>query len=423
MKKRNKKIFLLIGILFVLIFTVLIYFIIKDKNTDLENLKKEKQLIEEISSHYNKYVVTNKETNIYNEKEEIAGKINVNIELTLKESQIDKNTKYFSLKDFEGYYIKYQDVEKIDSLSDVDNRYKNYIVFNENIVTNDKTSFYDKENNLTYEFNASYDLPIIIKDTDKYGIELNNRLLYVKSEDVKELKTSHNTDVNNASGLAILNYHAFYDETNNEEVKGCPTSICHSKAQFKTHLDYIKENNIFTVTMEETELYIDGKIRLPKSVLITIDDGGRTKHAVDMLTEYKMNATIFLITAWFNPDEFYKSDYIELHSHSHDLHNGGDCPGGQGGAIKCLDRETLLSDLKTSRELLNNTTAFCYPFYEFNNYSISVLKEAGFTMGFAGGIGNKMAKVGVDKFRIPRYAISKKTTIENIDNYFKQIKN
>ena len=423
MKKRNKKILLLIVMLFVLMIMILIYFIIKDKNINLENLKKEQQLIEEITNHYNEYVITNKKTDIYNAKEEIIGKINSNIELSLVETEINKNTKYFSLKDFEDSYIKYQDVDKIDSLSEVDSRYKNYILFNENIITKNITAFYDDNNNLVYEFNISYDLPIIIKNIDRYGVEFNNKLLYVKKDDVSEIKDNHNTDLNNASDLAILNYHAFYDENNIDEVKGCPTIICHSKAQFKTHLDYIKENNIFTVTMEETENYIDGKIRLPKSVLITIDDGGRTKHGVDMLTEYKMNATIFLVTSWFNPDEFYKSDYIELHSHSHNLHNGGDCPGGQGGAIKCLDKETLLNDLKKSRELLNNTTAFCYPFYEFNNYSISVLKEAGFTMAFAGGIGNKMAQVGVDKFRIPRYAISKKTTIENIDNYFKQIKN
>ncbi len=53
--------------------------------------------------------------------------------------------------------------DKIDKLSETDNRYKNYIVFNENIVTNDSTSFYDENDNLLYTFNKSYDLPIIIK--------------------------------------------------------------------------------------------------------------------------------------------------------------------------------------------------------------------------------------------------------------------
>ena len=425
-KKKTKKILVIcLFIILLSLILVLMYFNNEEKKERirLENIKKEKELIKEITSHYNEYVKTNKEVNIYNEKEEEIGKIASDIELSLEESLIDKDTKYFKIKDFENSYIKYQDVDTIENLSKVDTRYKNYIVFNQNIITNDKTSFYDINNNLVYQFNNSFKLPIIIKEIDKYGIEYNGRLLYVKKEDVKEIKDNHNTDLNNASGVAVLNYHAFYDETNAEEVRNCPTIICHSKKQFRQHLDYFKENNILTLTMNEMEMYIDGKINLPKSVLITIDDGGRTEHAVDMLTEYKMNATIFLVTAWFNPEEFYKSEYIELHSHSHNLHDGGDCPGGQVGAIKCFDRATLLEDLRTSRELLNNTTSFCFPFYEFNEYSISVLKEAGFTMAFIGERGDMLVKVGDDKFRLTRFVIHKGTTMYALDNYFNQIKN
>lgn len=429
-KRKKKRLVLIISLIVILLILIsgLIYFINEEEKEKirLENMRKrreEEALVTEINSHYNVYVKTNKEADIYNENEEIIGKIANNIEFSLEKLEINKDTKYFKIKDFENTYIKYQDVEMIETLSLLDARYKNYIVFNQNIVTNDKTVFYDSNNNLVYEFNKSFDLPIIIKDTDKYGIEYNGRLLYVKKEDVKEIKDNYNTDLNNASGVAVLNYHAFYDENNATEVANCPTSICHSKKQFKQHLDYFKENNIFTLTMNEMEMYVDGKVQLPKSVLITIDDGGRTEHAVDMLTEYKMNATIFLVTAWFDPEEFYKSEYIELHSHSHNLHNGGECPGGQGGAIKCLNRETLLEDLITSRELLNNTTAFCFPFYEFNEYSISVLKEAGFTMAFIGERGDMLVKVGDDKFRLTRFVIHKGTTMYALDNYFDKIKN
>ena len=83
--------------------------------------------------------------------------------------------------------------------------------------------------------------------------------------------------------------------------------------------------------------------------------------------------------------------------------------------------------MRQSREDLNGSTVFCYPFYEFNNYSISVLKEAGFTMAFMGQVptyyGYKLAEVGCDKFRIPRFVIVNYTTIEDIDNYFNEIKN
>ena len=75
---------------------------------------------------------------------------------SLKEIVINKDVKYFEIMDFPGYYINYQDVEKIDNLSPINKRYKNYIVFNENIITNNKTSFYDENNNLIYEFNKSF---------------------------------------------------------------------------------------------------------------------------------------------------------------------------------------------------------------------------------------------------------------------------
>ena len=67
---------------------------------------------------------------------------------------------------------------------------------------------------------------------------------------------------------------------------------------------------MLTLQMHEVEWYIDGKIQLPKSVLITIDDGPKTQVAVDLLTEYKMYATIFLITSWFDETTYYKTDYI-----------------------------------------------------------------------------------------------------------------
>ena len=427
LKKRAniKIIFIIIMSSILLSLTIILLYLNFESNKEQKELNKilqEKELINIITNHYNEIVKTNKEAFIYNDKEENIGKLNNNIEISLEEPTIDKNTKYFKIKDFDNSYIKYEDVDVIEKLTEVNNRYKNYIVFNENIITNDITTFYDENDNLVYEFNTSFDLPIIIKETDKYGVEFNNRLLYVKKDNVKETKYNYNTDLSNASGVAVLNYHAFYDENNSSERRDCVTSICHSKKQFKTHLDYLKEKSIFTLQMKEIEMYIDGKLQLPKSVLITIDDGPKTQHAIDLLTEYKMYATIFMITSWFDEETYYKTDYIEFHSHTHDLHDGGDCPGGQGGAIKCLNREILLEDLRKSREELNGTTAFCYPFYEYNEYSISVLKEAGFTMAFAGNYGDGLVKVGMDKFRLPRYVITTSTTIWGLDNYFNRIK-
>ena len=106
------------------------------------------------------------------------------------------------------------------------------------------------------------------------------------------------------------------------------------------------------------------------------------------------------------------------------MHNTGDCPNGQGGGIQCLSEEKIQEDLKTARDLLNQTTYFCYPFYEFNDYSIKMLKEAGFTMAFAGesSRSDNLIKVGGDKFRLPRFVIVDYTTLNDLKKYFNQMK-
>lgn len=278
-KRKKNKLIIIISIIIILLVGIgyIKYNYIQNNN----NLKKE-SLIKEINNHYNKFVKTNKETKLYNENNEVVGTIGNNVELSLDNENISDTTKYFKVITFDdSYYIKYQDVDKIDKLSEVSDRYKNYIVFNENIVTNDKTLFYDDNDNLIYSFNKSYNLPIIIKDTDKYGVEFNNRLLYVKKDDVKEINKNNNTDKKNSSGIPVLNYHFAYEEDN-----PCYEEICHSSKQIKEHFSYIKDNNFFTPTMNELEMYIDKKVQLPqKSVVITFDDGTRA----DVAKKYVMN--------------------------------------------------------------------------------------------------------------------------------------
>ena len=411
--KSNKKVLILIILLTIILLLIAGYLFVNSKD------KEEKV---NYYDYYNQYVITNKEAKIYvkeNDGYVESGVIGNSVELVLNEYN---DNEYFNIKDFDGkYYIYYEDVNKIDSLSEIDGRYKEYIVFNNNVNTSDVTNFYDEDGNLVYSLNEGYSLPIIIKDTDRYGVEFNNRLLYINGND-GEVIESNNTDKKNSSGVGVLNYHAFYDE--NDPNDKCPTVICHSKKQFKEQLDFLKDNDILTLKMKEIEMYIDGKIQLPRSALITIDDGGRDKIAVDMLTEYEMYGTIFLVTSWYDASTYYVSDYVELHSHTDDMHDQGDCPTGQGGGIQCLSEDVILNDLKLSREKLGGTTSIAYPFYEYNDYSIRLLKEAGFTMGFAGetSYGDNLVHVGSDKFRLRRFVIVTYTSINDLKKYFGQIK-
>lgn len=342
-----------------------------------------------------------------------SGKISKDVYLALDNKEND----YYKVTNLDKeYYVKGEGLVDSEIIT-YDNRYKNYIVFNQNIVSNDKLDLYDENDNLVFSLNGQYSLPIYIKDNGRYGIEFVDRILYVKTDSVNIID-NHNTDAINTKGIGTLNYHFFYDDSIAEERNDCNQIICASKTQFKEHLDYIKNNNFFTPTMKELEMYIDGKIQLPKSVVITIDDGWRVDLGIKMLEEYQLNATLFVITSWYDPQNF-KSPYLEIHSHSDSMHDGGVCPTGQGGGIQCLPKETILNDLKTSSDKIGGSTVFCYPFYEYNDYSISVLQEAGFTLAFAGesSHSDNLIKVGSNKYKLPRFVVVDYTTMTDFANY------
>ncbi len=342
-----------------------------------------------------------------------SGKVFKDVNLTLD----GKDDKYYKVIGLDkDYYVAGTGLKNAEPIT-YDTRYKNYIVFNSNIVINDTLDLYDENNNLTFSLNGDFSLPIYIKDDERYGVEFADRILYVKADSGKTIE-NHNTDAVNTKGIGTLNYHFFYDDSIAEERSDCNQEICASKTQFKEHLDYIKNNNFFTPTMKELEMYIDGKIQLPKSVVITIDDGWRVDLGIQMLEEYELNATLFVITSWYDPQSF-KSPYVEIHSHSDSMHDGGVCPTGQGGGIQCLPKETILNDLKTSSDKIGGSTVFCYPFYEYNDYSISVLQEAGFTLAFAGesSRSDNLIKVGSNKYKLPRFVVVDYTTMTDFANY------
>lgn len=421
-KSVKKKSFIYLGIFIVILGVVSAgyYYFNKESfnNTDLgEKIEEPKISLEEIKNYYSDYVklmngssLYIKEGDSYVEVSNIVGEIEVSLDASYE--VIDE---YFKVLNSD-YYVKYDSVSKIEGLSLVNNEYryyKNYIPYNENIVLNENSKLFVDDINY-YEVNGgSY--PIIIKDTDRYGIEFNNRLVYVNKSDVLEVIGSQNTTEVIADGVSVLNYHFVVSA---EEMKSCAQSICIREDKFDSQIKYLKDNNYYGVSMRDLELFIDGKIQLPRnSVGITIDDGWYVQRAITILERYQILGTLFLIGSLESPLA-YQSSYLELHSHGWSIHGGNDCPGkGWRGGLHCFDRERVLEDLRKSRESLNNTTYFCYPFYEVSTRGIDLLKEAGFTMAFAGQKSDSKTRVGTDKFRIPRYVIYGTTSMNTFISY------
>ncbi len=403
--------------LFIISILILTAFYISKKDEEKRKLeqkqatlKLEKQTIQKIKEAYATTIKTNKKANLYKkEKEKFIkiGTIKNEVELELEElKSITYQNKYLKIKNLD-YYISYQDIEKIESLTPINKDFENYIPFNESIVTN-KTKLY-KEDQLIFDIEENITAPILINESDKKYISFHGDLYYVKKEDIKEIIANEEPKKEIALEMAVLNYHFFYEDNNNN----CNQIICIRRSAFEKQMQYLTDNGYYTVTMKEFDRFLDKKIQLPKkSVLITVDDGALGSDTIlpQVLEKYNKRATLFLITSFFDYKKFTSSN-IELHSHSNNMHNQGVCPGGQGGGIKCLPEEKVLEDLQITKNLLKDPIAFAYPFYEYNSRAIELLKKAGFKVAFIGG--NKKAKPGINKMLVPRYAVVETTSLND----------
>ncbi len=363
--------------------------------------------LEKIKASYNEYVITNKECLLYDVNGNEIGNVTKGMYLVLDTISDNYDKEYFKLR-FSDLYIKYTDIVKTEEIKG-NNRYDNYIPFNRSAIINEKVKLYVDENTY-YVIDNEEKRPIIIDDEDKYYITFDNKLVYIYKNEcnvVEELNSSDEI----ANDVSVLNYHFVINIEAGEDKLCEPSSICHTDTQFDSHMKYISENGFYTITMKELEMFIDGKINLPKkSVAITIDDGWFVYRVIPILEKYNVMGTLFLIGS-LAPVSDYASDNLELHSHTWDLHNISECSEGRS-ALLCYDKNRLVEDLKKSRENLNNTTYFCYPFYEYNGHAIEALKEAGFTMALKGG--NSKVTKNVNKFKVPRYVIYNTTTVNGL---------
>lgn len=412
-----KKIIIVLIILISICIGVVLLIPSNKKDTSKTNTKKENIKIEEkidYTINYSDFVRVNKDTIIYDTNKKSIGKISINtiIELDNEYQIIDK---YYKIKNTD-YYINYEDVDPSEKEVFSNNEYKNYknyIVYNENIKTKNSYKIYLSDNTY-FEINNIDNYPIIIKDDNRYGVDFNNHLAYINKEDVQDVYENNNTELKHTNGIAVLNYHFTIDRTS-DEGKECLQDICMDQTQVEEEIKYLYDNNFYATSMEDFYLFVTGKAQLPeKSVLITIDDGWYVARMKTILEKYQKIGTLFLIGSLASPND-YQSEYIEIHSHSWDLHTPGKCNGSHGGGLLCLDENTILEDLKKSRESLNNTEVFCYPFYEYNNRAIELLKQAGFKMAFAEG--GRKAKVGDNLYLIPRYALNRYTSINTFKYY------
>ena len=413
-----KKLILFIVILILICSGFLFYK--RYRNTELLNNKKinEQKLIKDIKNHYSNIVITSKETDLYilnNKKYSKDSTISSKYILHLDE-MASKTDEYFKISDTD-YYIYYKDVNPYTEEIVQDTRYENFIPFNNNVVIPAKTKIWINEDNYLI-LNKETNEPMIIKNEDSYGFKYLNKLFYVSKDDANLIDNSNSSE-RTADKVLTLTYHFIYDP----DEGSCNQDICQTLEQFESHLKYLNDNNYFIMKLSELEMYLDGKINIPyNSIVLTIDDGYISRKAIDLLEKYETYATLFVITSYFKDFSVFESPYLDLQSHTNRMHEQWACSGmgEQGGGLLCTPEDEAVKDLQTSQEKLGGSDKvvyLSYPFFDFNDHAIEILKKAGFHMAFIGQWNTKgFSKPGTDKYKVPRLTVFSDTSVEVLKN-------
>lgn len=222
--------------------------------------------------------------------------------------------------------------------------------------------------------------------------------------------------------IPVLMYH---DIIMDEYYDNDPNGISYSA--FQKQLEYFKDNNYKTLTLDEFYEWIIHNKKIPKkSVLLTFDDGYYSFHYLvePLLEKYNMHASCFVIgastndeTPSFDPAKYgaigkdqilNHSSFVEYGSHSFGLHE--EINGVK--KVKTLTKKQLDEDVKK----MQNIYDFHYMVYPFNTDTkdlITVLKSNNYKLAFRGE--SEYASRKAKPYQIPRIGI------KNDFDEFKQI--
>ena len=211
-----------------------------------------------------------------------------------------------------------------------------------------------------------------------------------------------------ADFVPVLMYHFFYDENVDVPTKG---NNSHSIQSVEKQLQWLWENDYVTLTMDELYEWMNNGIEVPaKCVVITSDDGQDNFFELlqPLLHKYGFVATSFVITS-YRENIPYKLTLpnIELHSHTHNMHRGSAPAVGfptQWGIMQGISVDEGVEDLNISKEILDGSQYFAYPFGNFGGNSKEILAQAGFRMAFTTQYG--AVRRGYDLYELPRLRVS-----------------
>lgn len=182
-----------------------------------------------------------------------------------------------------------------------------------------------------------------------------------------------------AVSIPVLNYHSVGQATY--------SSLVLSPVKLEKQLEYLARDGYTPLSIDDFTLILEKrKLAPPKPVLLTFDDGYSDNYtlAMPLLRRYHFPAVAFISPGMIGTPGYLTWDQVkELHKSSWDI-----LPHGMTHPhLPMLSAAKQKIQIVESRRLIeerlgSKADVFCYPYGEFNNDTLAILKEAGFRYAF-----------------------------------------
>lgn len=203
----------------------------------------------------------------------------------------------------------------------------------------------------------------------------------------------------NNKGVVVLTYHHIDDNEN-----GASISVRH----FTEHMKMLKDNGYSVITMNQFQMYLEGRLKLPpRSVVITFDDGYESNYtkAYPIMKQYGFVGTVFIVVSsteepntkniphlsWEQLLELQRTGWT-IGSHTYNLHY---TISGKSALTTLKENETfsqyrarVKNDLQYSVDLLEKRlnvhhNILAFPYGSFNETVLNVGREVGIEYFFS----------------------------------------
>ena len=203
-----------------------------------------------------------------------------------------------------------------------------------------------------------------------------------------------------AVGVPVLNYHRIDS--------GIRHSLVVPPDEFKKQMQYLHDEGYHTITLDELYEYVTKGTELPdKPVLITFDDGyiDNYQHAMPILKEYNMKATLFMITGSIGENRFVNLEQLkEMQANGIDIQSHTVNHKDLRNMSLQQARDELISSKAVLEDRMQHPVRYiAYPGGFANKDIDTIAEESGYHMAFNVKAGN--VEPGQDLFNLPRQAV------------------